>query len=69
MNCPICGCEQHQVLETRRHDDDSGAIRRRRKCCGCQFRWSTVEMVVGLPASVVRLSSTRSVRVLRRMEG
>lgn len=62
MRCPVCGCEHHVVIETRRHEDEDGVIRRRRKCGHCQFRWSTAEVPVNVPASVTRLAATWVVR-------
>lgn len=39
--CPVCSHPVTRVLETRRHGDT--AIRRRRICGRCAFRWSTLE--------------------------
>lgn len=40
MKCPACQSALHRVLNTHEGDD---AIRRRRECDRCRFRWSTVE--------------------------
>ncbi|WP_414718138.1 hypothetical protein [Thiocapsa sp. UBA6158] len=42
-SCPLCGSEHTAVLETRQAGAD--AIRRRRKCLGCRFRYSTLETI------------------------
>lgn len=41
MRCPRCDAEAIHVLETRHA---AGAIRRRRECRVCGWRWSTTEM-------------------------
>jgi len=41
MNCPKCGYEKNDVMDSR---PGEGVIRRRRKCRGCGYKWNTVEM-------------------------
>jgi transcriptional repressor NrdR len=41
MKCPTCGHGDHRIVYTRATDD--GALRRRRECLQCGFRWFTVE--------------------------
>ncbi|MBP5352795.1 MAG: transcriptional repressor NrdR [Alphaproteobacteria bacterium] len=44
MKCPFCGCEETQVKDSRNTDDNT-AIRRRRECPECGFRFTTFERV------------------------
>ena len=46
MKCPICGCNEDKVLDTRPIDDER-SIRRRRECLSCKKRFTTYETVVG----------------------
>lgn len=41
MNCPKCGCSDSVVTDSRKH---SAYTNRRRECCGCGFRFLTVEI-------------------------
>ncbi len=40
MKCPICGHAESSVITTDRQED---AVRRRRQCDVCGYRWATVE--------------------------
>ncbi len=44
MRCPSCGSLDTQVKDSR-PTEDSGAIRRRRVCLSCNFRFTTFERV------------------------
>ena len=44
MKCPFCGSEDTQVVDTRANLE-ANTIRRRRKCLGCQKRFTTYERV------------------------
>jgi transcriptional repressor NrdR len=59
MKCPFCGAVDSQVIETRiaEHED---AIRRRRKCSGCDKRFTTFETVELRLPQVVKANNTRS---------
>jgi transcriptional repressor NrdR len=47
MKCPKCGSEELSVVDSR---GDGAAIRRRRECQDCQFRFTTFERVeISLP--------------------
>lgn len=48
MLCPKCQ-DKTAVLENR---DRDLFIYRRRKCCGCNFRFSTQELIIERPAKV-----------------
>lgn len=52
MRCPYCDHEDTQVVETR-ESDEGGVIRRRRRCLGCDKRFTTYERVeISMPAVV-----------------
>lgn len=42
MKCPACHSFELKVLDSR-HLDKIGAIRRRRECEKCKFKWNTFE--------------------------
>ena len=42
MRCPFCSFEDTQVVETR-ESDEGDVVRRRRKCQGCDKRFTTYE--------------------------
>ena len=59
MRCPYCDHDETQVVETR-ESDEGGVIRRRRRCLGCDKRFTTYERVeIALPA-VVKKDGTRA---------
>lgn len=43
MNCPKCGSDQVNVIDSRPKE---GTVARRRKCLVCGYRYSTVEVDV-----------------------
>ncbi|MBL8318266.1 MAG: transcriptional repressor NrdR [Burkholderiaceae bacterium] len=50
MRCPFCSHDESQVVETR-ESDEGDVIRRRRRCLGCDKRFTTYERAeVSLPA-------------------
>ena len=52
MRCPYCTSEETQVVETRESDEGS-VIRRRRRCLGCDKRFTTYERPeIALPVVV-----------------
>lgn len=53
MRCPNCQFEDTKVLDSRPVDEGS-AIRRRRQCDKCEFRFSTYEEIEILDLSVVK---------------
>lgn len=54
MLCPYCGHPETQVSETR-ESEDGRAVRRRRRCLGCDRRFTTYEKPdIALPAVVKR---------------
>jgi transcriptional repressor NrdR len=54
MRCPYCAHLETQVAETR-ESDEGDVVRRRRKCTGCEKRFTTYERAeIALPALVKR---------------
>ena len=51
MRCPNCKYENSKVVDSR-HADDLVAIRRRRECESCGFRFTTFERVELTPLIV-----------------
>ncbi|MEA5098212.1 MAG: transcriptional regulator NrdR [Burkholderiaceae bacterium] len=59
MRCPFCQHEDTQVIDTR-VSDEGDSIRRRRRCVGCDQRFTTYERVeLNLPA-VVKKDGSRT---------
>ncbi|MBR4396161.1 MAG: transcriptional repressor NrdR [Eubacteriaceae bacterium] len=58
MKCPKCGCVESRVLDSRPFDNYN-AIRRRRECTECKFRFTTYERAVSVSMMVVKRDSTR----------
>jgi transcriptional repressor NrdR len=44
MKCPFCGEQNTQVADTR-ENEDGDTVRRRRRCAGCDKRFTTYEKV------------------------
>ncbi|MFN7696000.1 MAG: transcriptional regulator NrdR [Burkholderiales bacterium] len=59
MRCPFCGHTETQVAETR-ESDEGDVIRRRRRCTGCDKRFTTYERAeIALPM-VIKKNNTRT---------
>jgi len=58
MQCPRCKHKNSKVLESRTTQEDH-AIRRRRECLSCHFRFSTYEQVEILDLSVIKRDGRR----------
>jgi transcriptional repressor NrdR len=56
MKCPFCGHDTTKVLDSRTTD---GGIRRRRKCEGCEDRFTTYEQVQRAVVMVVKKDGRR----------
>lgn len=59
MRCPYCSHEDTQVVETR-ESDEGGVIRRRRRCLGCEKRFTTYERIEIVMPVVVKKNNTRA---------
>lgn len=53
MRCPKCGCEESKVVDSR-PSESNDAIRRRRECTSCGFRFITYERCEEVPLLVVK---------------
>jgi len=58
MKCPVCFNEDTKVMDSRSAADDL-AIRRRRECSKCGFRFSTYEEVEILDLTVLKRNDRR----------
>lgn len=59
MRCPFCSHAETQVVETR-ESDEGDVVRRRRRCQGCDKRFTTYERAeIALPV-VVKKDGTRA---------
>jgi transcriptional repressor NrdR len=59
MKCPFCGSVDTQVIDSR-VSDAGDSIRRRRRCTGCQKRFTTYETVELRLPQVVTTNGNRS---------
>ena len=53
MRCPKCGHEESKVIDSR-SSENNDAIRRRRECMSCKFRFTTYERLEEIPITVVK---------------
>ena len=58
MRCPKCGCEESKVVDSR-PSESNDAIRRRRECTACGFRFTTYERCEEVPLVVVKRDGHR----------
>lgn len=58
MKCPNCGFTESKVIDSRPTDN---AIRRRRSCCSCNRRFTTLECVQAIPLLVIKKDGSREV--------
>lgn len=58
MRCPKCGCEESKVVDSR-PSENNDAIRRRRECASCGFRFTTYERCEEIPLVVIKKDGTR----------
>jgi transcriptional repressor NrdR len=59
MKCPFCGSDETQVIDSR-VSEPGDSIRRRRRCSGCQKRFTTYETVELRLPQVVKTNGNRS---------
>jgi transcriptional regulator NrdR family protein len=52
MICPVCASGDSHVTDTRQVQN---SIRRRRECCRCRHRWTTVEIMAAQFSEVERI--------------
>lgn len=58
MKCPHCGSKNDKVIESRTLADGS-AIRRRRECGDCSYRFTSYERIEDKPLMVIKTSGRR----------
>lgn len=58
MRCPRCGCEESKVVDSR-PSESADAIRRRRECVNCGFRFTTYERREEVPLLVVKKDGSK----------
>ncbi|WP_071131566.1 transcriptional regulator NrdR [Enterococcus timonensis] len=58
MRCPRCNHNNSRVIDSR-STDEGRAIRRRRECENCQFRFTTFERIEVTPMLVVKKNGER----------
>lgn len=58
MRCPKCGCDDSRVVDSR-PSEDYEAIRRRRECTGCGYRFTTYERREELPLTVIKKDGSK----------
>jgi transcriptional repressor NrdR len=67
MNCPNCSASETKVLDSR-PTEEGNAIRRRRECDKCGFRFSTYEEIEILGLNVVKRDGTKQVYSRDKLE-
>lgn len=67
MRCPNCQNEDTKVLDSRPVEEGS-AIRRRRECEKCEFRFSTYEEIEILDLSVIKKDERRELFSKEKLE-
>ncbi len=58
MHCPVCRHDDTKVIDSR-STEDGCAIRRRRSCPECAYRFTTYERLEGAPLMVLKRSGVR----------
>lgn len=58
MKCPVCGCLESRVIDSRQNIEANN-IRRRRECMACQKRFTTFEVVESVQTIVVKKNGTK----------
>ena len=67
MHCPKCSYEDTKVLDSRPVEEGS-AIRRRRQCEKCEFRFSTYEEIEILDLAVIKRDGSRQPYTREKLE-
>ena len=67
MHCPNCQNEDTKVLDSRPVDEGS-AIRRRRECEKCNFRFSTYEEIEILDLTVIKKDGSKQMFSKEKLE-
>ena len=67
MHCPVCNSQETKVIDSRVSSDGS-AIRRRRECVKCEYRFSTIEETELLDIVVVKRDGRRETYSRSKLE-
>ena len=67
MKCPKCGVDDDRVLDSRAARDGA-AIRRRRECAQCGYRFTTYEEIDRDEVQVVKRDGTRQMFERQKLE-
>ncbi|MFH1790348.1 MAG: transcriptional regulator NrdR [bacterium] len=67
MHCPVCKNKNTSVVDSR-PAEDGFAIRRRRECEKCRYRFSTVEEMELLDVVVVKRNGNRESYIREKLE-
>ncbi len=60
MKCPVCGCTDSKVIDSR-HIEEGNSIRRRRECLSCQKRYTTFEIIETVQTIVVKKNGQKEI--------
>lgn len=66
MHCPVCPSKETKVVDTRLNSDNM-AVRRRRECEKCKYRFSTLEEIELLDIVVVKKNGQREAYARSKM--
>lgn len=67
MKCPLCGTMEDKVIESRQNISGT-AIRRRRECLSCQYRFTSYERIEDVPLMVVKCDGRRQPFSVKKLE-
>lgn len=67
MKCPLCGCQEDKVLESRQNISGT-SIRRRRECLGCAYRFTSYERIEEIPLMVIKSDGRRQPFDIKKVE-
>ena len=67
MHCPVCNSKETKVVDSRL-TQDGFAVRRRRECVKCQYRFSTMEEMELLDIIVVKNNGKRETYARTKIE-
>lgn len=67
MHCPVCSNKDTSVVDTRPVSGDL-AVRRRRECDKCRYRFSTLEEIELLDVIVVKNDGSREMYMREKIE-
>lgn len=60
MKCPICGCADSKVIDSR-PVEEGNSIRRRRECLACQKRFTTFEILETVQTIVTKKDGSKEI--------